>query len=117
MAGTKPKSIDVFCPYDSVTITVLLSIEAAGFCEAGQGQGFVRERDLRYSGDWPLNTHGGQLSFGQPGLAGGLSHFVEAVRQIQGRADDRQLRHCDLALCTGSGGMLSEQIAVVLEGA
>jgi len=117
MAATSPGAIDLFCPYDSFTITVLLSVEAAGFCRPGHGQDFIRERDLRYSGDWPVNTHGGQLSFGQPGLAGGLSHFVEAVRQIQGVAGERQLRRCDRALCTGSGGMLSEQSAVVLEGA
>jgi len=117
MAGATREAVDLASIYDSFTITVLLAIEGAGFCPKGQGQDFIRERDLRHGGDWPLNTHGGQLSFGQPGLAGGLSHFVEAVRQIQGRAGDRQLARCDLAFCNGSGGMLSEQIAVILEGA
>ncbi|RJG00668.1 thiolase family protein [Noviherbaspirillum sedimenti] len=117
MAGMRREEIDLACLYDSFTITVLLAIEGAGFCKPGQGQAFVREHDLRYHGDWPLNTHGGQLSFGQPRLAGGLSHFIEATRQIQGRADARQIAHCDRAFCSGSGGMLSEQIAVILEGA
>lgn len=117
MAGVLREDIDLACLYDSFTITVMLAIEGAGFCKPGHGQAFVRERDMRFNGDWPLNTHGGQLGFGQPGLAGGLSHFIEAARQIQGRADARQLARCDLVFCSGSGGMLSEQIAVILEGA
>lgn len=117
MAGARRKNIDLACIYDSFTITVLLAIEGAGFCATGEGQAFVREHDMRWSGNWPLNTHGGQLGFGQPGMAGGLSHFVEATRQIQRRAGARQLSRCDLAFCSGSGGMLSEQIAVLLQGA
>jgi acetyl-CoA C-acetyltransferase len=117
MAGMQRESIDLACIYDSFTITVMLAIECAGFCKPGEGQAFVRERDMRYGGDWPLNTHGGQLSFGQPRLEGGLTHFIEATRQIQGRAEGRQIARCDRAFCSGSGGMLSEQIAVILEGA
>lgn len=117
MAGASREDIDLACLYDSFTITVMLAIESAGFCKPGQGQDFIRERDMTFGGDWPLNTHGGQLGFGQPGLAGGMSHIVEAVRQIQGRAGERQLASCDLAFCTGSGGMLSEQVAVLLQGA
>ena len=78
---------------------------------------FIDEHDLTYVGDWPLNTHGGQLGMGQGGSAGGLSHLTEAVRQIQGRAGDRQLPKCDVAYTNGTGGMLAEQVAVILEGA
>lgn len=116
MAAMSRSDIDLACIYDSFTLTVLLSIEAAGFCPPGRGLAFIEAHDLRFGGDWPLNTHGGQLSFGQPGLAGGMSHFAEAVRQIQGRAGARQVDHCDTAFCTGSGGMLSEQVAVILQG-
>lgn len=117
MAGLRPSDIQLCSIYDSFTFTVLLSLEAAGFCKPGQGLAFIKEHDLHFDGDWPLNTHGGQLSFGQPGLAGGLSHIAEAVHQIQRRAGTRQITDCDRAFCTGSGGMLSEQVALVLEGA
>ncbi|MGE0383765.1 MAG: thiolase family protein [Gammaproteobacteria bacterium] len=117
MAGARRDAIDLACIYDCYTIAVLLTIEASGFCAPGQGGRFVEEHDLRYDGDWPLNTHGGQLSFGQPGLAGGLSHVIESVRQIQGRAGARQIARCNLAYCNGNGGMMSEQVALVLEGA
>jgi acetyl-CoA C-acetyltransferase len=116
MAGLSSSDIDLTCVYDSFTLTVLMSLEASGFCAPGQGLDFLRERDMRFNGDLPLNTHGGQLSFGQAGLAGGLSHFTEAVRQIQGRVPQRAVKNCNTAYCTGSGGMLSEQVAVILQG-
>ena len=54
---------------------------------------------------------------GQAGSAGGLSHVVDVVQQIQGRAGKRQLPKADLAYANGTGGMLAEQVALILEGA
>jgi acetyl-CoA C-acetyltransferase len=117
MAGRRPAEVDMVQLYDCYTITVLLTIEDSGFCGKGEGLDFVREHDLSYAGDFPCNTHGGQLSFGQPGLAGGMSHIVEAVAQIQGRCGVRQLANHDIAYVSGTGGVMSEQTALVLEGA
>lgn len=117
MAGTTRKAIDMASMYDCYTVTVLLTIEGSGFCGPGQGGRFVQEHDLTYRGDWPLNTHGGQLSMGQAGIAGGMSHVTEAVRQLQHRAGERQLTKCDRAYVTGTGGFMSEQTALILEGA
>jgi acetyl-CoA acetyltransferase len=116
MAGVDRSEVDLVSLYDCYTITVLLSLEDAGFCAKGEGLRFVREHDLSYAGDFPCNTHGGQLGFGQPGLAGGMSHPVEAARQIMGRAGERQLRRADLAFVSGTGGVMSEQAALVLRG-
>jgi acetyl-CoA acetyltransferase len=118
MAGAERSGIDLASIYDCYTITVLVTIENAGFCGKGEGGAFIDEHDLRFDGgDWPLNTHGGQLGMGQPGLAGGLSHVTEAVRQLQGRAGERQLPKADLAYVNGTGGMMAEQVALILEGA
>jgi acetyl-CoA acetyltransferase len=117
MAGADRQRIDLASFYDCFTITVLLTIEDAGFAAKGQGGRFVEEHDLRFSGDWPLNTHGGQLGMGQGGSAGGLSHVLDALRQIQGRAGDVQLRKCDLAYVTGVGGLMAANVGLVLEGA
>ena len=117
MAGTTREAIDMASMYDCYTVTVLLTIEGSGFCAPGDGGRFVQEHDLTYAGDWPLNTHGGQLSMGQAGIAGGMSHVTEAVRQLQHRAAERQLPRCDRAYVTGTGGFMSEQTALILEGA
>ena len=114
MAGVTRADIDLLSVYDCYTITVLVTLEDAGFCAKGQGGPFIEEHDLTYQGDLPLNTHGGQLSFGQPGLAGGMSHITEAVRQLQGRGGQRQVAGCELAFVNGNGGIMSEQASLVL---
>ena len=117
MAGAQRSAVQLVNPYDCYTITVLVTLENAGFCGKGEGGRFVDEHDLTFRGDFPLNTHGGQLGGGQAGLAGGLSHATEAALQLQGRAGERQLRKCDLAYVNGTGGMMAEQVALILEGA
>ena len=117
MAGLKPADMHAAQIYDCYTITVLLTLEDAGFAPKGEGMRFVREHDLTWRGDFPMNTHGGQLSFGQAGSAGGMSQVVEAFHQIAGRAGDRQLARCDNVYVSGTGGVMSEQGALILQGA
>jgi len=116
MAGVRPTDVDLAQIYDCYTITVLLSLEDAGFCPKGEGMRFIAEHDLTYKGDFPLNTHGGQLSFGQAGTAGGMSQLIEAVTQIRGDAGERQLPSCNTAYVSGTGGVMSEQTAMILQG-
>ncbi|MGX1768561.1 thiolase family protein [Dietzia sp. NPDC055343] len=116
MAGIQRSDIDVASIYDCYTITVLMSLEDAGFCEKGTGMEWVRQRDLTYRGDFPLNTAGGQLSYGQAGMAGGMHHVCDGVRQVMGRAGDAQVKDCNTAFVTGNGGIMSEQVALILQG-
>lgn len=116
MAGISRNDIDMASIYDCYTITVVLSLEDAGFCGKGEGLQFVKEHDLTYRGDFPCNTFGGQLGFGQAGLAGGGSHVIDGARQIMGRAGQAQLRKCDTVFVSGNGGILSEQVALILQG-
>jgi acetyl-CoA C-acetyltransferase len=115
MAGVAHQDIDLVCPYDCYTITVIVTLEDAGFCKKGQGGKFVWDHDLSYAGDFPCNTHGGQLSFGQPGLGGGMSHVTEAVRQLMGRGGERQVKNAQFAYVNGNGGIMSEQASLILE--
>jgi acetyl-CoA acetyltransferase len=117
MAGTTPAAVNLACVYDSFTITALVSLEQAGFCKPGEAGNFVEQHDLRWNGDFPLNTHGGMLSFGQAHVSGGLSNAIEVVRQMRGDAGERQLRCCDVAYCNGGGGIMSEEVALILEAA
>jgi acetyl-CoA acetyltransferase len=116
IAGMAPGDMQMAQIYDCYTITVLLSLEDSGFCEKGRGMDFVLENDLTYKGNFPLNTHGGQLSFGQAAAAGGMSQLIEAVQQIQGRCGERQVARNDIAYVSGTGGVMSEQTVVILQG-
>lgn len=116
-AGLSHRDIDMVSLYDCYTITVLMTLEDAGFCPKGAGAAFVNSHDLTFHGDFPCNTHGGQLSFGQAGVAGGMSHVCDATRQIMGRAGAVQLPNCNTAFVSGNGGVASEQAALILQGA
>jgi acetyl-CoA acetyltransferase len=116
MAGLGPSDMDMASIYDCYTITALLSLEDAGFCRKGEGLRFVADHDLTFRGDFPMNTAGGQLGYGQAGTAGGMHHVCDATRQIMGRADRAQVTDCHRAFVSGNGGILSEQTTLVLEG-
>ncbi len=113
MAGIKPSDVGLASLYDCYTIMVLLTLEEAGFVPRGEAGAFVESHDLTWAGDFPLNTHGGQLSFGQAGMAGGMSHVTEAARQIQGRCGKRQVPGLELAYAHGNGGIIAEQAGLV----
>jgi len=116
MAGLTPAAIDVASLYDCYTITVLMTLEDAGFCGKGEGMAWVTQHDLTFGGDFPLNTAGGQLSFGQAGMAGGMHHVVDAARQVMGRAGRAQVTDCHRAFVSGTGGIMSEQVALIMGG-
>ena len=61
----------------------------------------------------PTNTNGGGLSYTHPGMYG-MFLIVEAARQLRGEADARQLEKCDIAIASGSGGVLSAMSTCVL---
>jgi len=102
-AGLTPGEIRMFDPYDDFTIAVLMQLEDFGFCAKGEGSDYVLRTDLSYKGELPLNTSGGQLSAGQPGLAGGGLNLTEAVRQMFGEGGARQVPDPRNALITGIG--------------
>ncbi len=78
-----------------------MSLEDAGFVKKGEIGPFYADTDITYKGSFPVNTDGGQLSGGQPGLAGGFRHVIEGARQIMGRAGERQVQKHDICMVNG----------------
>jgi acetyl-CoA acetyltransferase len=113
-AGVTPGEIDVAELYDCFTITVIVELEDLGFCAKGEGGAFVEGGRIGPGGTLPVTTHGGLLSAGHPGLAGGMFHVVEAVRQLRGDAGLRQVVGADLALVHGNGGIIGLHCSLVL---
>jgi len=113
MAGVGPADVDVAQVYDSFTITVLLELEALGFCARGEAGSFVEKGRIAPGGEFPLNTSGGGLSYCHPGIFG-LLLVVEAVRQLRGESGERQVPDASVALCHGTGGILSAHATIIL---
>lgn len=113
-AGVGINDMHLLSLYDCYSVMVALTIEDAGLCAPGEFGHWIQEHSLGFDGDRPLNTHGGQLGFGQADMAGGMSHVIEAVRQLRHQAMGRQIQNSHLALVTGNGATVSEATALVL---
>lgn len=113
-AGVTPADIDVAEIYDSFTITLLVELESIGFFARGEAGAAAAAGALGLGGRLPCNTHGGLLSYGHSGAAGGMFHVVEAVHQLRGEAQSRQVADAELAFVHGDGGILSAHCSLVL---
>jgi acetyl-CoA acetyltransferase len=96
-AGVGPHEMDTAQLYDCFTISVILQLEAYGFCGKGEGGPFAASGAIRQGGSLPINTGGGHLS---EGYVHGMNHIVQAVRQLRGEAD-MQVPGAELSLVTG----------------
>ena len=105
MAGVDRSDIDLAMVYDSFTITVLATLENLGFCERGEGGGFVEHGRIGLGGKLPVNPDGGGLSNNHPGMRG-IFLVIEATKQLRGECGDRQVRDAKLAVAHGTGGTL-----------
>ncbi len=113
MAGVTHQNIDVVEIYDSFTITVLLTLEALGFCQPGEGGAFVSGQRTAPGGPFPMNTNGGGLSYCHPGMYG-IFLLIEATRQLRGEGEMRQVPDAKIALAHGTGGVLSSSATIIL---
>lgn len=125
-AGVSVADVEYAGVYDSFTITLALLLEDLGLAPPGSAGASARDGDFSTTGRLPLNTHGGLLSYGHSGVAGGMAHLVEAVLQLCGAAEDRQVlrpgpgqkgtRPPVTALVHADGGVMSAHTTLVLSG-
>ena len=101
MAGITQKDIDVAQFYDGFTILVITELENFGFCGKGEGGSFIEGDRLGLNSELPSNTAGGLLSEGH---LMGMGHVVEAVRQLRGQCEGRQVKDAELCFVNGYGG-------------
>jgi len=113
MADVTRADIDVVQIYDHFTIGVLQSLEELGFCPRGEGKDFVKGGRLAPGGAFPINTSGGGLSYGHPGMFG-IFLVIEAVRQLRGECGERQLPKATHALCHAPGLVFSANTTLIL---
>lgn len=121
MAGVAPGAVDLVQTYDDYPFISAMQFEDLGLCPPGGLAEFIAGHDFTTTGSLPHNTSGGQLSVGQAGCAGGSLGLVEALRQLTGTAEARQVAGARRALVSGFGMINFDRGlgsgAVVLEAA
>lgn len=99
--------LDVALLYDAFTFEVIHQLEEIGFCARGEGGPLVESGAISLNGSLPVNPHGGLLS---EAYIHGLNHTIEAVQQLRGNAEARQVPDARTALVTAygfvSGGLM-----------
>ncbi len=114
-AGLSPSDMGLFEYHDAFSIMAALSLEAAGFCEPGQGPRLAIDDKIKYDGDIPVATMGGLKARGHPVGATGIYQLVEATLQLQGRAGPTQVKRNKYALTQNIGGSGSNIITHILQ--
>jgi acetyl-CoA C-acetyltransferase len=115
-AGRSTDDVDIAGIYDSFTVTLAMLLEEIGFAAPGRAGADAAAGRFARAGALPLNTHGGLLSYGHCGVAGGLAHLVEVVTQLRGEAGPRQVPVPPrTGFVHGEGGVLSAHVSAVLE--
>lgn len=116
------KDIQYYSLYDCFPICFVKAVEAVGLAPKHGGGKWVeniyKKRLLSSkisSSDFPINTHGGLMCFGAPWETPAMYNIIEAVAQLNGTAESRQiLPHVRNALVYGNGGIFSASSIAIL---
>jgi acetyl-CoA acetyltransferase len=98
-AGVAADEVDVVELHDCFSANELITYEALGFADEGEGHKLVEAEATTYGGDGPVvNPSGGLISKGHPLGATGLAQCSELTWQLRGKADKRQVDGAKVAL-------------------
>lgn len=112
MAGLKPKDMSMVETSVPFTFANMMMLEDLGFAKKGKGKDFVRAGGIAYEDGLPFNTNGGYLSFGQ--APHGMHMAIEAIEQLRGEAQGKQVKKAKHALVHFHGGPLATHAVAIL---
>ena len=104
MANIEPKGVDVFELHDAFSIMSVLSLEACGFAERGQGPRLGLDNEISIQGRVPVCTRGGLKARGHPVGATGMYQIVEVVQQLRGECGPTQVDGAKIGMAQNIGG-------------
>jgi acetyl-CoA C-acetyltransferase len=114
-AKLTPADIDFFEVHDAFSITAVMSLEASGFAEPGQGVRLGLDGEIGISSKLPLCTMGGLKARGHPVGATGMYQIVEAVMQLRGMAGKNQVKEATIGMTQNIGGSGSNVVTHIFE--
>ena len=116
-AGVGPSDLSFCEVHDCFTIAEIMVTEALGFFDAGTGGKAAAAGETALGGKIPINPSGGLKSKGHPVGATGVAQIREAVLQLRGDCDDRQVNDAHLGLTQNMGGTGASSVIHIFERA
>jgi len=98
------KEISMAEVHDCFSITEALIMEDLQFSPRGKVKEDIDAGTFELDGDLPVQPDGGLKCFGHPIGASGLRMMYEMYKQLQGKADRRQIKNPHLGLTHNMGG-------------
>jgi acetyl-CoA C-acetyltransferase len=115
MAKVDSKDIDVFELHDAFSIMAVLSLEACGFAERGQGPRLGLDNEISPNGRVPVCTRGGLKARGHPVGATGIYQIVEVIQQLRGECGKSQVDGVKIGMAQNVGGSGATIITHILK--
>lgn len=109
-AGIGREDIDIFEFYNAYPLFQCVLLEALEICKPGESGKFIMEGHISPGGKCPCSTIGDAIGRGHTGSGVGTAYYVEAARQLMGKAGERQVSDCKYVLCNSAGGSLMNAI-------
>ncbi len=97
-AGLSPDDVQVVELHDCFATNELITYEALGLAEEGEGHKLVDRGDNTFGGKWVVNPSGGLISKGHPLGATGVAQCCELNWQLRREAGPRQVAEARVAL-------------------
>ena len=114
-AGIKDprRELSVLQLHDCFSITELVTYEDIHVSERGKAGQDIENGFFNLDGELPAQTDGGLKCFGHPIAASGLRMMYEIYKQLQGKAEKRQVKNPRLGLTHNLGGFPAMNISSI----
>ncbi|MEM3550117.1 MAG: thiolase family protein [Candidatus Bathyarchaeia archaeon] len=106
MADLDPSEIDYFGLHDFNLSWHLIDPEIAGYIPPGKSWKYLKDLETAFDGMKPIQTHGGEIHFGDCYDPASIIDVIEAVQQMRGECGERQIHpvpKCAVIFGRGTG--------------
>jgi acetyl-CoA C-acetyltransferase len=111
------ESIDAIETHDCMTPSEYMAIDHFGITEPGKSWQAIESGALTRDGTIPVNPGGGLIGGGHPVGATGVRMLVDAAAQVNGSAEDCQVRDAGRVATLNIGGSTATTVSFVVERA
>jgi acetyl-CoA C-acetyltransferase len=103
--------------YGAYPFTQCSALEGYGVCEPGEAALLWADGRCGPGGDLPCTTMGDATGRGHTGSGVSMAFYLDTVRQLRGDAGERQVKDCNHALVTTSGGSVMNAATTIFGSA